>query len=365
MNLRKTSFILYSFILVSEMVFGQDSNNRVPDSIMQATYNEIKTPHKYGLVLVPEHDSLKMDCRSVFRKGDNWYMTYVVFDGRGYETWLAESKDLLQWKILGKIMSFSQTPTWDENQKAGSFALQDYEWGGRYTLKKYKKKYWMSYFGGNSKGYEAGLLSISMAYTDKDPSSVHEWSRLSKPVLKSTDTDVRWWENSTMYKNIVIEDKDRITGSRFVMYYNARGDSINPQRGSERIGMALSNDMIDWKRFLKEPVLNHHKGITGNAYIQKIKDLYVMFYFGAFWPGTKGAFNRFACSYDLINWTDWKGANLIEPSETYDDLFAHKSIVVKHKGVVYHFYCAVNKKEQRGIAVATSKDLGKSKMSFK
>jgi hypothetical protein len=24
--------------------------------------------------------------------------------------------------------------------------------------------------------------------------------------------------------------------------------------------------------------------------------------------------------------------------------------------VVYHFYCAVNKKEQRGIAVATSKE---------
>jgi hypothetical protein len=32
--------------------------------------------------------------------------------------------------------------------------------------------------------------------------------------------------------------------------------------------------------------------------------------------------------------------------------------------VVYHFYCAVNKKEQRGIAVATSRDLGKSKVRF-
>jgi hypothetical protein len=32
--------------------------------------------------------------------------------------------------------------------------------------------------------------------------------------------------------------------------------------------------------------------------------------------------------------------------------------------VVYHFYCAVNKADQRGIAVATSKDMGKSKLSF-
>jgi hypothetical protein len=31
-------------------------------------------------------------------------------------------------------------------------------------------------------------------------------------------------------------------------------------------------------------------------------------------------------------------------------------VVVKYKGVVYHFYCAVNNKDQRGIAVATSVD---------
>ncbi|WP_255456754.1 hypothetical protein [Pedobacter sp. HDW13] len=38
--------------------------------------------------------------------------------------------------------------------------------------------------------------------------------------------------------------------------------------------------------------------------------------------------------------------------------------MIKYKGVVYHFYCAVNKQDQRGIAVATSKDLGKSKVNF-
>jgi hypothetical protein len=57
-----------------------------------------------------------------------------------------------------------------------------------------------------------------------------------------------------------------------------------------------------------------------------------------------------------VHWTDWNGPDLIAPSEPYDELYAHKSFVVKWKGVVYHFYCAVNKKEQRGIAVATSKE---------
>ena len=44
-----------------------------------------------------------------------------------------------------------------------------------------------------------------------------------------------------------------------------------------------------------------------------------------------------AASYDLVHWTDWKGADLIIPSKDYDELFAHKSYVVKHNGVVYHF----------------------------
>jgi hypothetical protein len=37
---------------------------------------------------------------------------------------------------------------------------------------------------------------------------------------------------------------------------------------------------------------------------------------------------------------------------------------LKFKGIVYHFYNAVNSKDQRGIAVATSKDLGKSEVHF-
>ena len=45
-------------------------------------------------------------------------------------------------------------------------------------------------------------------------------------------------------------------------------------------------------------------------------------------------------------------------------MFAHKSYVVKHNGVVYHFYCAVNNAGQRGIAVATSVPKGKSEVHF-
>lgn len=347
-------------------VTGSRDQQTVSQPEMERIYQEVKTPNKYGLVLVPPNNDKKMDCPSIFRKGNKWYMVYILYDGRGYETWLASSDDLLHWKSKGALLAFSDSASgdWDTNQKAGYIALGSMKWGGDYEWLPYQGKHWMSYFGGKGTGYEKGLLSIGMAWTKKDPAKVHPWKRLNHPVLMSTDRDVRWWENHTQYKSSVIWDREKHTGHPFVMYYNANGDSLSKTRGAERIGMAVSDDMVHWKRYLKDPVLDHFQGITGDPVIQKIGNLYVMFYFGAFWKNSDGAFNKFACSYDLIHWTDWKGKNLIEPSEPYDSLFAHKSFVLKYKGVVYHYYCAVNKAGQRGIAVATSGDLGRSDLHF-
>ncbi len=358
------TIVFQLFVLTSETV-AQKASQEVAQAVMNDVYHEVKTSFKYGLVLVPDDNSKLIDSPSVFRNNNKWYMTYIVFDGTGYETWLAESNNLLDWKTTGKLLSFSAESDWDRTQKAGYIALQDISWGGSYEWQPFGNKYWMSYLGGDSKGYEAGLLSVGMAFSETDQAIPHEWQRLGKPVLKSTDKDVRWWENKTIYKSTVIRDDLKRTGHKFVMYYNAKGDSLNPDKGAERIGMAVSDDMINWQRFGNDPVLNHHQGITGDAFIQKIDSVFVMFYFGAFWKNTQGAFNRFACSTDLVHWTDWNGENLIQPSEEFDNQYAHKPYVVKWNGVVYHFYCAVNKKNQRGIAVATSVDSGKSKISFK
>jgi len=368
MNRKRFHFYFLIVYLHLGLIVSAQNGKQVPDSSMKEIYEEIKTPFKYGLVIVPKTDSQMVDCPTVFRKNNHWYMSYLVFDGRGYETWLSQSDDLLRWETLGRLLSFSSdTTVWDANQKAGYVGLIDTKWGGTYSPKKYDGKYWMSYFGGQAKGYEAGLLSLGIAYTSKDPSTTNEWQRVNKPILSSLDRDVRWWENKKQYKSTVIYDSKKTIGYPFVMYYNANGDTAKDNKQTrwfERIGMAVSNDMIHWKRFQSEPVVHHPVGITGDPMIQKIENTWVMFYFGAFWQDRKGAFNRFACSYDLVNWTDWTGDNLVQSSESYDEKYAHKSFVVKYKGVVYHFYCAVNNKNQRGIAVATSKDLGKSNVHF-
>ncbi|HWJ92288.1 MAG TPA: hypothetical protein VNR87_14325 [Flavisolibacter sp.] len=355
-------------VFIASVVFAQQRTAAVDQQKMQEVYEAVKTPFKYGLVLVPESRDQMIDCPTVFRKGNLWYMNYLRFDGRGYETWLAKSEDLLHWKEMGRLMSHSaDTTAWDASQKAGYMALVDTKWGGGNSLIKYRGKYWMSYFGGRERGYEAGRLSLGMAFTKLNPATVHEWERLQRPIFTSLDSDVRWWENKKQFKSTVIYDKGKTTGYPFVMYYNANGDTAKDNKKTrwfERIGMAVSNDMVHWTRFQSEPVVHHPAGITGDPAIQRIGNVWVMFYFGAFWQDRKGSFNRFACSYDLVHWTDWNGDNLIESSEPYDELYAHKSSVIKFNGVVYHFYCAVNKKGQRGIAVATSKDRGKSELNF-
>lgn len=371
-------------VLLSLLVFGSITAfaQKISQNVMQKIYDEVKTPYKYGMVVAPEDNYHKIDCPMVYREGNRWFMTYVVYngkdgtDGRGYETWLATSDDLLQWKTLGRLLCYADKG-WDMNQRAGYPALIDWTWNGSYEMAKYKGRHWMSYFGGEGTGYESVRkpLNMGMASTKGDITQAHPWETSPAPVLSINDKSAQWWEKLTHYKSTVYWDRNKTLGKPFVMFYNAAG--INPanQLKAERIGIALSSNMTSWRRLplrtakrkTGNPVFFHEAPgiITGDAQIVKFPHYYVMFYFSAFNPKRKyNAYNTFAVSRDLVNWQDWDGADLVYPSKPYDDMFAHKSYVLKHQGVVYHFYCAVNHAGQRGIAVATSVPMGRSQVSF-
>lgn len=371
-------------VLLSLLIFGSITAfaQKISKNVMQKIYDEVKTPYKYGMVVAPEDNYHQIDCPMVYREGGKWYMTYVVYngkdgtDGRGYETWLATSDDLLQWKTLCRLLCYADKG-WDMNQRAGYPALIDWTWNGSYEMAKYKGRHWMSYFGGEGTGYEAirKPLNMGMASTKGDITQAHPWETSPSPVLSINDKSAQWWEKLTHYKSTVYWDKNKTLGKPFVMFYNAGG--INPanQLKAERIGIALSSNMTSWRRLplrtakrkTGNPVFFHEAPgiITGDAQIVKFPHYYVMFYFSAYNPERKyNAYNTFAVSRDLVNWQDWEGADLVYPSKPYDDMFAHKSYVLKHQGVVYHFYCAVNHAGQRGIAVATSVPMGRSQVSF-
>jgi predicted GH43/DUF377 family glycosyl hydrolase len=174
-----------------------------------------------------------------------------------------------------------------------------------------------------------------MAWT-KTPDKALEWTRISEnPVLSPDQSDARTFEKVTLYKSNIVFDERESLGYPFVMYYNGKIKS-----GYEKIGMAVSKDMIHWIRYGQEPVVANGEekehGISGDPQIVQIGDVWVMSYFEAFWKPK--AFDAFACSYDLVNWTKWTGPHLIEPSEPWDATYDHKPRVIKHDGLVYHFY---------------------------
>ena len=325
----------------------------VSAEVMQQIHDEVRTPFKYGVVLKGEAGEL-VDCPNVFRHEGRWYLLYAANkDKVGYQTCLARSDDLLQWEKLGPVLPFRREG-WDPWQADGGLALYDVNWEGSHALSPFEGRYWMSFLGGAQHGYEPDPLAIGLAWTTS-PTVARPWTRLPEnPVLHREQGDVRAFETTTLYKSAIIRDETESLGWPFVMFYNGKA----PPNGHEAIGLAVSRDLRRWHRLGREPVIENvgasRWAISGDPQIAKIGDVWVMFYFGAFWR--PNAFDTFACSYDLVHWTKWDGPHLVEPSEPYDRQFAHKPWLLKHDGVVYHFYCAVGDKG-RVIALATSRDL--------
>lgn len=120
----------------------------------------------------------------------------------------------------------------------------------------------------------------------------------------------------------------------------------------------MSDNGVDWKRYYDKPIIDETNDIgafiSGDPQIVLIDGIYVMFYFRLV---NGRAYNTFACSEDLIHWEKWNGEPLIQREYEWENVYAHKSYVLKHNGVVYHFYCAVNDKKERFIALATSEKI--------
>src|SRR3546814_14927617 len=107
-----------------------DQPQLVSEQTMNAIYETVKTPYKQGVILTPPDSTKMVDSPTIFRNDSTWYMTYIIFDGKGYETWMAESADLMHWDTTGRILSFTDS-TWDASQKEGYVSLSDIKCGGK------------------------------------------------------------------------------------------------------------------------------------------------------------------------------------------------------------------------------------------
>ena len=72
--------------------------------------DQLKTPYKLNRLVVQASqkagafDEKSVDCPYLCSNAGRFYMTYVGFDGTGYQTGLASSDDLVTWKPEGLIL---------------------------------------------------------------------------------------------------------------------------------------------------------------------------------------------------------------------------------------------------------------------
>ena len=293
------------------------------------------------------------DCPTVYQipgqKG-KWFLSFIGSNGKGYHSFVAESSDLVNWTNPRLAMGFGREGSFDHGGCViGAYLYKSYDIKAPRMLKKRDGKY-MTLYGCYPKqgGYELrpgyeGVASGNDGLT---------WQGVKDtPILAVQDPDCGVWEKDCIYQPWMVEYR-----GRFYDFYNAAHGN------KEQTGLAISDDMLNWKRYTRNPVILNRPGgydadFASDPKVFRDGDHWTMFYFGV---GNGGAHIMVAFSRDLEHWT-------AHPEPLYkagghpgglDKVFAHKISLVYRKSndTFYLYYCAVGNKG-RCIGLLTSKPL--------
>ena len=304
---------------------------------------------------IPGYESFtNTDAPTVYQlPGDanTWYMSFIAFNGKGYNSFVEQSTDLLHWSNPQLAMGFGQSGQFDYGGcVVGAYLYQSYDIKAPRVLQADQGKYWTLYGAyPQQTGYEVRPGSEGVATS----SNGLTWQQAkSTPILSVNDSDTGQWEKDCIYQPWLVQ-----CNGTYYDFYNAANGS------NEQIGIATSTDLLNWTRNPNNPVIKNGNSVYDTAMAADPKvyrdgDHWTMFYFGL---GTNGHANIMAAfSTDLLNWT-------ASPEPLYlaggnpsglDSTHAHKiSLVYNPQNDTYYmYYCAVGN-QGRGIGLLTSRPL--------
>lgn len=286
---------------------------------------------------------------------DKYFMSFIGFDGRGYQSFVAESDDLVHWANYRLAMGYGPPNQFDHGGCViGAFLYESYDIRAPRRLKKREGRFWTLYGAyPRQGGYELRPGYQGVACSDDGLS----WRRAKPgPILAVHDSDCDGWEQDCIYQPWLVEHR-----GRFFNFYNAARGAV------EQIGLAFSTDLLHWMRYPANPILRNRPGGYDEQFCSDPKvfwdgDHWTMFYFGV---GRGGAHIMVAFSRDLVHW-------VAHPEPLYkagghpgglDKQYAHKvSLVFNPKNQTFYlFYNAVPGKNDvvggRGIGLITSQPL--------
>lgn len=290
------------------------------------------------------------DCPLVWQKDGVWQMWYTGYDGTGYQTALAVSKDLVHWEPQGLVMGYGKVGAYDHGGVTfGGALFESYDVTAPRRLKRWNGKYWVLYgCYPRQGGYELRPGAEGLAWSDDGL----QWHRASEDVPILSIEGAADWERDCIYQPWLLEH-----GGLFWNFYNAANGAI------EQSGIARSTDLRAWERYPDNPILPHgpegsyDAQFASDPKVFRDGDHWTMIYFGV---GQGGAHIMAAFSTDLLHWTK-------RPEPLYkagghplglDEKYAHKIALIHNPAndTLYMFYCAVGA-QGRGISLLTSKPL--------
>ena len=340
---------------------ADNASFRIDDKTVEKWSEPFRGWHYHPELVIPAKPGITgfeevymTDVPTVFQvKGDEkWYMTFIGFDGKGYQSFIAESYDLIHWTHMRLAMGYGPVGEFDYGGVVlGAYLYDDYDIKAPRILKKKDGKYY-SLYGAYPRqgGYELRPGYEGIAWSEDG----FTWNRArNEPILSVYQEDCGEWEKDCIYQPWLIEHK-----GRYYNIYNAANGSI------EQMGMAISDDLYHWKRYEHNPVIpvgpegSFNESFSSDSKIYWDKDHWISFFFGV---GQGGAHVMAAFSKDLYHWT-------VDPEPLYrtggnpsgiDNKYAHKVSLVWNPSneTYYMFYCAVDKDNRRGIGLITSKPL--------
>lgn len=275
-------------------------------------------------------------------------MTYVGWDGTGYQTGLASSANLVDWKKEGCILRRDPTSPITRYNIAMNWIVRQNEMRSAGELKRVRGRFLGAYHAYPSAGYEQGPAVIGLCWSD----DLMHWE-IDPPCLHPDDGAA--WENGGLYKPCLLEYR-----GTYYLFYNAKTQG---RSWREQTGVATSTDLKTWNRYPGNPIIPN--GPAGSWDERFASDPCVLldgrtwafFYYSL--DGKGKARDLLALGSDPFHAAKVNEILIdVGPPGSVDSTYAHKPGVVWHDGALYHFYCAVSGKwpdEVRGISVARSR----------
>jgi predicted GH43/DUF377 family glycosyl hydrolase len=277
-----------------------------------------------------------------------WFISFIAFNGKGYNSFVAESTDLVNWEKPRLAFGFGGEGEFDHGGRVvGAYMYNTWDIKGSRALRRKDGLYWTLYgCYPRQGGYELRPGAEGLASSQDGLTWTRAWPETTLDVYQK---EVKPWEHSCIYQPWLVEHQ-----GKWYDFYNAANGGI------EQSGFATSTNLVNWTRYPDNPVIRNRPQWSDASMASDPKvfwdtDHWVMFYFG---NGKFGVCILVAFSTDLEHWTQERDP-LYKPGGHpggYDKNGALKiSLVWNPVNEVYYMFYNMLSPRGMNIGLLTSK----------